>query len=322
MTRLLALTAFLMAVPNASAQTEADAFTEAPDSVAVASGTLYGTLAMPDAAGPVPVALILAGSGPTDRDGNSAAGLHADSYRLLAHALAARGVATLRADKRGVGESAAAYDRSETVVFGDFVSDAQAWLQHLRADPRFASVSVVGHSEGALVGALAGAGGRADALVSVAGAGEPIGDVLRRQLSERLPEPMRPDAFALLDSLEAGRLVPEPGLLAQVFPPAMQPYLISWMAHDPAAAVAAFAGPVLVVQGRTDVQVGVADAERLAAARPEARLVLIDGMNHVLKDVSGDLAAQMPSYADASLPVNADLVREAAGFLLAAPRGE
>ena len=313
MLRLLPLV-LLLAVPAA-----AQSFTETPDSVAVATGTLHGTLTVPaGTTAPVPVALIIAGSGPTDRDGNSAAGLGAASYRLLAHALAEAGVATLRVDKRGIGESTAAYDRSTTIRFDAFVSDAEAWLTHLRADPRFASVSVVGHSEGALVGALAGADGRAAALVSVAGAGEPVGAVLRRQLSERLPEAMRPEAFALLDSLGAGRLVPEPpAMLAPVFPPAMQPFLISWMALDPAAAVAAFAGPVLIVQGTTDVQVTVGDAERLAAAAPEARLLLIDGMNHVLKDDAGDAAAQVAtSYADPNLPLNAELVRETAAFLL------
>lgn len=309
------LLALLLLVPTARTQTpSAQTFTETPDSLVVPSGTLYGTLTMPaGAAGPVPVALIIAGSGPTDRDGNQR-GTGAASLRLLAHALAERGVATLRTDKRGVGQSAAAYRLTD--LFDAFVGDAEAWLAHLRADPQFSTVSVVGHSEGALIGALAGADGRADALVSVAGAGEPIAAVLRRQLSERLPEPMRPGALALVDSLEAGRLVPEPpGVMAQVFPLAVQPFLVSWMAYNPAAAVAAFCGPVLVAQGTTDVQVTVADAERLAAA-PGVRLLLVAGMNHVLKDVSGDLAAQMPSYTDPALPVNAELVREMAAFLL------
>lgn len=255
---------------------------------------------------------------PTDRDGNSPRGISAATYRLLAHALAERGIATLRVDKRGIGESAEAY--AVTDLFGGVVTDAEAWLAHLRLDPRFSSVSVAGHSGGALIGGVAGADGRADALVSVSGAGEPAGAILRRQLSERLPEAMRPDALAMLDSLDAGRLIAEPpGMLAQIFPPVVQPYMISWMAHDPAEAVAAFGGPVLAVQGTTDVQTSVADAERLAAADPAARLLLIDGMNHVLKDDAGDAAAQVAgSHADPSLPLSAELVRETAAFLLGA----
>ena len=309
--RLLLLLAML-AVP-ASAQTPA--FTETPDSLAVASGTLYGTLTMPAGiSGPVPVALLVAGSGPTDRDGN-APGAAMGTLRLLAHALAERGIATLRTDKRGIGESAAAYHPTD--LFDDFVADAEGWLAHLRADPRFSTVSVAGHSEGALIGALAGADGRADALVSISGAGEPAAAVLRRQLSERLPEAMRPGALAVLDSLETGRLVADPPpALAAVFRPSIQPYLLSWFAHDPADAVAAFDGPVLIVQGLTDLQVTEADARRLAAANPAARLDLIDGMNHPLKDVAGDLAAQMASYTDPALPLDAELVRETAAFLL------
>ncbi len=312
MPRLLPLVLLACLAVPASSQ----AFTEAPDSIAVASGTLHGTLTMPQSAsGRVPVALIIAGTGPTDRDGNNPLGVAAASYRLLAHALAERGVATLRADKRGIGQSSAAY--RPTDLFDDLVTDAETWLAHLRADPRFAAVSVVGHSEGALIGALAGADGRADALVSVSGAGEPAAAVLRRQLSERLPEAMRPGALALVDSLEAGVLVPEPpGVLAQIFPPVVQPYMISWFAHDPAEAVAAFGGPVLIVQGTTDLQVTEADARRLAAADPAARLVLVAGMNHALKDASGDLEAQMASYTTPDLPLDAELVREAAAFLL------
>ena len=310
--RLLLFVLALFAVP-ATAQTPT--FAETPDSLTVAAGTLHGTLTMPaTASGRVPVALLVAGSGPTDRDGNQG-GQGAASLRMLAHALAEQGIATLRTDKRGVGQSAGAY--RVTDLFDAFVGDAEGWLAHLRADPRFSAVSVVGHSEGALIGALAGADGRADALVSVAGAGEPAADILRRQLSERLPEAMRPGALALVDSLDAGRLVPEPpGLLAQVFPPVVQPYMISWFAHDPADAVAAFGGPVLIVQGTTDLQIGEADARRLAAARPDARLVLVAGMNHVLKDVAGELPAQMPSYTTPDLPLNAELVRETAAFLL------
>lgn len=320
MIRLLCLAAIVMLAQSASAQT----FTESPDSVTIAAGTLHGTLTMPDgASGPVPVALIIAGSGPTDRDGNNPLGAPSETLKLLAHGLAERGIATLRTDKRGIGESAAAYDPETTVLFSDFVADAEVWLARLHADARFSSVSATGHSEGALVAALAGADGRAAALVSIAGAGEPAGDVLRRQLSERLPEPMRPDAMTMMDSFDAGTIVPEPpGVLGQVFPPAMQPYLISWMAHDPAEALAAFDGPVLILQGTTDLQILVADAERLAAAAPDARLVVIAGVNHSLKDVSDDLAAQMAADVDTTLPVNADVVRETADFLLAAPRSE
>jgi len=81
----------------------------------------------------------------------------------------------------------------------------------------------------------------------------------------------------------------------------VQPYLISWFRYDPAKSIAELKTPVLVVQGTTDLQVTVDDAKRLAAANPKAKLVIIEGMNHVLKEVPPDRDKQMASYSDPNL---------------------
>ena len=95
----------------------------------------------------------------------------------------------------------------------------------------------------------------------------------------------------------------------------MQPYLISFFALDPAAVFGAVGQAALILQGTTDIQISVEDARNLAAANRDAQLLIIEGMNHVLKDVGGDRAAQLPSYGDPSLPVNVDLVDSIAEFV-------
>lgn len=89
------------------------------------TGTLRGSLRLPDSPGPHPVALVVAGSGPTDRDGNQPRML-SDAYRQLAQALAAEGIATVRYDKRGIAASRAAGPAEKDLRFDTYVEDAAA----------------------------------------------------------------------------------------------------------------------------------------------------------------------------------------------------
>jgi len=279
-------------------------------SVQTATGTLAGTLELP-AKCPCPVVLIIAGSGPTDRDGNSPMLPGANnSLKYLAEGLAAKGIASVRYDKRGIGASKAAMPASESDLrFDDFVADAVAWLAKLRADKRFTTVTVVGHSEGSLIGMVAAREAKADAFVSIAGAGRPAGKILHEQLASRVPPEMLAAADRTIAQLEKGETPDSaPPALAALFRPSVQPYLISWFRYDPAAEIAKLTIPTLIAQGTTDIQVSIADAKALGAAQPKATLLLIDGMNHVMKSVAADPAAQMKSYGDPTLPVVPALV--------------
>ena len=131
----------------------------------------------------------------------------------------------------------------------------------------------------------------------------------------------KPLRFGKADEVEAGEVAGDlPPPLGQMFSPSTQRMLREWSEWDPVAEAAAFDGPVLVVQGTTDRQVGVAEAERLAGAAPQARLTVVEGMNHVLVQDSGTLMEQaVGSYADPARPLDETLVREVAAFLLAVP---
>lgn len=296
----------------------------AGDSITVQTptGSLAGTLELP-AKCPCPVVLIIAGSGPTDRDGNSPLLPGANnSLKYLAEGLLAKGIASVRYDKRGIGESKGAMRGGESDLrFEDFVADAVAWLTKLRADQRFTTVSIVGHSEGSLIGMIAARQAKADAFISIAGVGRPAGKIIHEQLSTRIPPEMLALADRTIGQLERGETPDSaPPALGALFRPSVQPYLISWFRYDPAAEIAKLTVPTTVVQGTTDIQVSVADARALGAAQPKATLLIIDGMNHVMKKVPADQGAQLKSYGDPALPVVPELVEAIAGTVRKAHR--
>jgi alpha-beta hydrolase superfamily lysophospholipase len=289
---------------------------------ATVSLTLEGTLTLPaGATKPVPVVLLIAGSGPTDRDGNSASGLKSDAFKMLADSLAQQGIAVARYDKRGSGTNlvlAAAVIKPQDHRFDFYVSDAVGFIRQLQADKRFSGVFVAGHSEGSLVGMLAARQTNANGFISLAGAGRNIADVMKEQ-GRRLGNPaeIQGEVDAALDSLKQGYPVhPRNPILKRQLSPAAQPGLISWMKYDPATELKAYQKPVLIIQGRNDLQVSVADAERLNAGRANTRLLLFDEMNHILKNVAGTSQADnFATYNKPTLPLTPGLATAIAQFV-------
>lgn len=288
-----------------------------PIELETGSGTLYGSLMLPKSTRPVPVVLILAGSGPTDRDGNNTQGGRNDSLKKLARYLAQNNIASVRFDKRGIAQSVAAGPDERTLSLDQYVTDAVAWGEKLKSDPRFGDVYMLGHSEGALIASLAAPQIDAAGVISIAGTGRPVGTVLREQLQRnRLPPALLQRSYELIDRLEAGRTDPDvPYDLKVIFRPSVQPYLISLLRRDPAAAFAALKMPALIIQGTHDIQVDVDDARRLKAAKPDAELTLIDGMNHVMRIVPMDIKRQVQSYNDPNQRLSSELNERIVRFI-------
>jgi pimeloyl-ACP methyl ester carboxylesterase len=298
----------------------ASGFVEELTTLTTPTGVIHGTLDLPSGAGPFPVVLIIAGSGPTDRDGNSAmlAGKN-NSLKMLSQSLATANIASLRFDKRGIAASTAAGPKEVDLRFENYVDDAAAWVELLRHDKRFSTVTIIGHSEGALIGAITAARTHPSAFISVEGVGRSAGLVLREQLNGKLPAPLFQANEKILRELEAGRTTEDvPPALKSLYRASVQPYLISWFKYNPAEIVASIKEPILICQGTTDIQVAVEEAEALKKAAPSAKLVIIEGMNHVLKSVAADPAKQTASYTDPALPINAELIKNIIEFVLRA----
>lgn len=294
-----------------------------PTQLSIADGgTLYGTLEIPAGCGPFPVALIIAGSGPTDRDGNSSVvgdpswGAHTNCLKQIALALADAGWASLRYDKRGIAASRAAMPALVSDYRFEMMSDdAAEWIEQLQADGRFKGTTIIGHSQGSLVGMVAAQAKQIDSFTSLAGAGRPGGEVLREQLAAQFSGTLLAEANHIIDELEAGHTVADVSeSLEAIFSPSIQPYLISWFRFDPAEEIAKLQGRVLIVQGTTDLQVALTDAHLLAAARSDAQLAIIDGMNHVLKAAS-TTTEQRAAYSDPTLPLHPQLMPSIINFL-------
>lgn len=282
-------------------------------------GPLRGTMILP--AEDAPVVLVIPGSGPTDRDGNSPLGIRASSYRILAEELAQQGIGSVRIDKRGMFGSNGAVADANAVTIDHYVDDVAAWVDAVRTETGRDCVWLLGHSEGGLV-ALAAAEKveHLCGLILVSTAGRPLGDVLRQQLHDNpANQPLLRDADHAIDELSAGRTVDigdMPPALASLFNPATQGYLISAFARDPAALAGNTKKPMLILQGERDLQVSTVDAERLKEAAPHATLVTLPDVNHVLKQVDSDSRSEnLATYGDADLPLAAGVSEAIARFV-------
>jgi pimeloyl-ACP methyl ester carboxylesterase len=282
-------------------------------------GPLAGTLVT--AGEDAPVVVVIPGSGPTDRDGNNPMGVTAAPYRLLAEALVGKGVSTLRIDKRGLFGSKAAGDPND-VTIAAYAADVRGWAAEAARRTGRRCAWLLGHSEGGLVALAAAQDPKGICgVVLVATPGRPLGQVMREQLRANPGNaPILALAMAAIDSLEAGRRVDPatlPPPLPMLFPAAVQGFMIDLFAQKPAALAAALRVPTLIVQGDRDLQVSVEDARSMSAAAPAAKLVVLPGVNHVLKPVADDPAANMAAYRDPSIPVATGLVDAVAAFVTA-----
>lgn len=288
-------------------------FVETPVILHTTTGDIFGTLTMPKISTKMPVALIIAGSGPTDRNGNNQM-MKNESLKMLAYSLANNNIASLRFDKRAIGESKDAAKSEADLRFEDYISDAIGWIGILKKDNRFSKVVVIGHSEGSLIGMIASLL-HSDGFVSIAGAGKSADKIIKEQLANQ-PQEIKDLSFPVIDSLVLGKTVNhvDPNLYS-LFRPSVQPYMISWFHYDPQVEIKKLNIPVLIVQGTNDIQVSEADADLLAKANTRAQLVLIKNMNHIFKIVEGDRNENIASYNNPSLPISNELTNSIVTFI-------
>lgn len=319
MTRLIITTFFslLISITITAASNSDSAFIESPVILHTTTGDIFGTLTIPKNLNKIPVTLIIAGSGPTDRNGNNQM-MKNESLKMLVYSLANNGIASLRFDKRGIGESMSAGKKESDLRFEDYINDAKAWIELLKKDDRFSKVIVIGHSEGSLIGMIA-SNNLSDGFVSIAGAGRSADKIIKEQLAGQ-PKAVQDLCFPIIDSLVLGKTVKNVSAsLYSLFRPGVQPYMISWFHYDPQAEIKKLNIPVLVVQGTNDIQVSEEEANLLSKANMHAQLVFIKKMNHIFKIIDGDKNENIASYNDPSLPISEELTNKIAAFIKKLP---
>ncbi len=280
----------------------------------IKAATLEGSLLIPEQGTGIPVALIIAGSGPTDRDGNNPA-MKNNSLKLLATELLKNGIASLRYDKRGIGKSREAGLKESDLRFENYIEDAKGWIDFLAKDKRFNQIIVIGHSEGSLIGMIASQGKDVDKFVSIAGSGQSADKTLKKQLKAQPPMVLE-IASPIIDKLVQGKTVKDINpILHSLFRPSIQPYLISWFKYDPQKEIVKLKKPILIIQGTTDIQVDTKDANMLAEGNKKAEKRIINGMNHIFKEAELDRLKNIQTYNQPESPIKTELIEAISSFI-------
>ena len=273
-------------------------------------GSLEGTLVTPTLVKRMPIVLIIAGSGPTDRDCNSALGLRTNSFKMLAEGLAAKGIASFRYDKRHIGKSKMTQKVAD-VTFDDFVNDATRWMDTLKSmkrKRRFTKFIVAGHSEGSLIALLMVQKTQTDALISLCGTAQRMDSIIYEQLGKQAPF-LVPQLKEVYDKWEKGEKVDSfPPMLRSVANPAIEKFIVSVMKYSPQVEIAKLNLPILLVSGKNDIQVPPKEAEMLSKANPKAKLVYFDHMTHVLKDGEANMMSAQKVYQQTDVPLTEGVV--------------
>jgi uncharacterized protein len=278
-------------------------------------GAIDAVLTTPPDVERPPIALLIAGSGSTDHDGNGPQ-VKPATLKKLSDQLVARKIATLRYDKRGAGGWKPEFGKPEDFRFKDYVDDAAALVNYLRSSGRFSRVVVVGHSEGGLVAILTARRVPIDRLVLLVTAARKQGDLIKAQLAKTLaPDVLEPITKAI-DAMMAGQIVDPPPEGLRIAPQ-MQPSMASAFTEDPIDPLKQIDQPTLIIGGGRDRQVARLDFIALSTADSAAKTLWLPEMNHVLVDVS-DEADDLKAYNDTERPLDPALIDAVAAFVLAA----
>lgn len=275
--------------------------------------SLPGVLARPHGGNTyIPLVVLVAGSGPTDRDGNNynVPG-KTNVLKLLAEGLADRGIASFRYDKRGSGQAYRYESHEQQVSFTRHASDLVAILEKLQKEVGVSRLVVAAMNEGAWISALAinkasRQGILVDGFAVLDASGKKPLDILRDNLSE-LDETLRQEAEGIVQALLEGSSYKEPSeTLRDFFSPQKREWLESWLSMDPAREIAAIKAPLILVRGEMDEQVPEDEFQLLMTLRPNAVARVIPGMNYMLKKVS-TVEENYDSFTNPNYPIPTEL---------------
>lgn len=272
-----------------------------------------GTLTLPQNSIAQSLVIFIQGSGPVNRDGNAPM-MKNDGMKKLAHALAGEGIATFRFDKR-IFKMDRLKIKEEDLKFEDFVTDVNSIVQHFRNEGTFEKIIIAGHSEGSLIGMLSAIENDVDAYISLAGAGRPIHEIIVEQIAKQSEELSVNAKVAFEEMLQNRTTTNYSPYLESIFRASVQPYMYSWMRFDPAEEIAKLEIPVLIINGSFDIQVDVKDAEILNEAAKDSKIVILDKMNHIFREIEGEHLENTKAYNEPQRPLHPELVPAISEFV-------
>ncbi len=258
--------------------------------------------------------IFVSGSGPTDRNGNSAI-LEGEnnSLKYLAEELSIKGFSTFRYDKRMIGKSTN-FPPEDSTIFYDFVTDLSKIIDFFEDNYEFQKISIIGHSEGSLIGALASYENNIYKFISLCGMVESLDTTIIKQLKPKAPA-MMPSIRKYLDQLNEGIKIDDVHpLLLSIFRPSVQPYLIDILKYKPDEVYSNVISKTLFIGGGNDIQVTGLDISKFAE-KIGAKYIIFEEMNHILKKTPKDYMSQIGSYSNPDLPLYDGLVDVISNFL-------
>ncbi|MDV7185708.1 alpha/beta hydrolase [Lutibacter sp. TH_r2] len=275
--------------------------------------TLNGNLISINSEEKTQLVIIIPGSGPTDRNGNSVATKN-NSLKLLAEGLAKKNIASYRYDKSVLSFTKEDTKKINALRFNNFINEATSVIQYFKNEDSYSKIIVIGHSQGSLVGMVA-AKNNIDAFISIAGAGRPIDEVITEQISSQAPY-LVDETKHVLSELKKGNTVEDFNpLLASLFNRSVQPFLTSWLKYNPQNEIKKLTIPTLIINGTKDIQVKTEDAKLLHKANTTSQLLLIENMNHIFKEIKGDQNENIASYSKPELPIMPHLTESISTFV-------
>ena len=280
-------------------------YTESQLSIPTKSVTINGTMLAPISIKKTPLVIIIPGSGPTDRDGNNVQ-MKNNSLKFLAESLAKNNIVSYRYDKSVLSYTKNNKEKIDTITFDTFIDEAKTVINHFKNSGEYSKIVVAGHSQGSLVGMIA-ANNIADAFISLEGAGRTIDEIIIEQLNKQAPF-LKDEASSVLSELKKGVIVEKFNpMLNSLFNKSVQPFLISWIKYNPQKEIKKLNIPILLINGTKDIQISNFDAELLHKANSKSQLKIIKNMNHIFKEINGDINENMLSYTNPELPIMKEL---------------
>lgn len=254
-----------------------------------------------------PLVIWVHGSGPSDRNGNQP-----QFIKQFRDEINKNHIAFFSYDKRTSTASNIELIKTKGIVINDLIADVKQVVHHFKDDSRFTQIILVGHSQGALLGLLAL--DHVDKYISLSGTAETIDKTIVKQVSAQnaeLGDIAKKQLAELKETKEIQQVNP---FLMSLFAKKNQAFLWTWMELNPEKIIRDVDIPLLIINGDKDIQVPIDNAKKLSAANPNAELVIIKNMNHVLKQIEKE-EDNMKSYFNSDFPISERLIKTVVEFI-------